>query len=180
VDTVNRTSSRFAARPPPPKFPRLEPRHIPCLIPEEAYQRHLSGLSSGLSAQTLRAFTSIAIVRTLGISTWDGCGDALGWERNYTRGLVNNAVVKLNLTNARDGFWSALELVRHELVQAHLVDYRQRERIFKDWALIPLDDWTGIRCATGISNDRCGARRRNASAWVWARITGLAGARHPP
>jgi hypothetical protein len=176
TQSISTTSSRFAlraARPNATAVGALEPRHIPRLIAPEINSRLLAGLCPGLSETTLRAFASIAIVRTLGVSTWDECADLLGIERSYARGLVNNAVVKLNLADARDRFWNALECVKSEIERGPLVDYRERERAFRVWALIPLDQWTIIRRAADVSDDRYGARRRNASAWVWERLTGV-------
>ena len=169
------TSTRFTAPAATKAFDNgslLEPRHIPRLIQEETYVRYLEGLCPLLAPPTLRAFASIAIVRSLGLTTWDESGILLGYERDQVRNLVNNAVVKLNRAEARSTFWDRIEAIRHEIAGAVLVDFRERERAFRHWTLIPLEEWTAIRRQTGIRNDRHGARRRSASAWVWARHVG--------
>jgi hypothetical protein len=151
---------------------RLEPRHVPRLVPEDIFEQHLAGTDVGLSEMTLRRFASIALVRTLGVTTWDECGSLLGHDKLYTRRLVNNAVVKLNASGQRAAVWERIEAIKAQMEHGELVDYRERERIFTDWALISAGEWAAIRRRVGLADDRHGARRRNASAWVWARITG--------
>ncbi len=175
ADLIKETSPRFFSALPRPQagaHPRLEPRHVPRLISEDHYQSHLSELCPGLRADTLRAFASMAILRVLGVPTWDECGGFLGLERDYARRHANNAVVKLNQAGAREAFWRAIAAIHSELDQGELVDYREREVILKNWTVIPIEDWTSIRREASIADDRRGARRRNASAWLWADLTG--------
>lgn len=172
---TGRATASFAPR------AAYEPRHVPRLLQEELFDQNIRELTATLSETTARAFGSLALVRLSGVYTWREAAEVLGWEHDRGYHIANNAVSKLSASDNRDAFWRAMEGIASSYERTSgLVDYRERERRHGQFSLIPTDAWSEIYLDAGIVDDRHGARRRNASAWVWARITGLDWRSIPP
>jgi len=158
-----------------PALNRLEPRHVPQLLWPDRFEDAFAPLITGSYEQHGRRWTSLALVQHIaGIPRRDAV-EALGYVGNPDATSKNLSAVWERVVAAghAEAFGSALRALALDLdsSDAPLVDYAERRDRFEDFDLIDEEDFEEV-CDEAGKGSGLGGRRRNASAWLWAHLTG--------
>jgi hypothetical protein len=149
----------------------FEPRHVPQLLPDDLYGARLRAPWSRFPEEVGRTYSALGLARLAGAADWHEAAAAIGLDAARVEPILAKARLALADPLAARRYRAELRAVAERYACEGLVDYAARRRRFAD-LLIPEADWETIRAEAGIPRRRGDSRRRNASAWLWAELTG--------
>jgi hypothetical protein len=162
--------------PPPPAPPTFTTDHIPAYLPHDWLTSHFSHLTH-IRTQIIRRS---AVLRLTQIITGAGVADAAR-AIGMPTGTALTTVTELG--SRRAALEAAAENLATDLDTGTipLINYGHRRRTLHDWT-ISLSEWAHLtadliaadthRAYTDRPTDWGDLKRRSASAWVWAALTG--------
>lgn len=147
---------------------KFGPQHVPQLIWRKTFKDGFEKFFPGVPTGQARCFCSLSLVRICTESTWDEALAILEVPWNS----VNFKARKIALQNNNEFVAKLNEVVLRLNSMTSKIDYSQRRRDFALLTCIPELDWNRICqraeiCPRVNDNDN-----RNATAWLWAELTG--------
>jgi hypothetical protein len=149
-----------------------ELKHVPRALPDELFLPALKPLMVGMYDETARTYAALCLARLAGADSWRAAGRAIGLEPWLARSIPSSASSKLNRAGTKEAFWDEIQQIASAFASTGLVDYSARRRRFGSFDLIPVAEWEAIRREGGVAEGRDDIRRRYASVWLWAVLTG--------
>lgn len=153
--------------------------YVPGLWQHEREIAELRELVPGLAEDTAAEFLSLLVAHTISDKPWDALGAALGYPTGEANKVIEFATRKVREAGTRDAVWDlAWRLacrIDKQIVHGgslQLCNYGQARRFFAAWTDMGADAWDQVVMCSDIHPGRTDARRRNATAFVWAIETG--------
>lgn len=149
----------------------LRPEAIPLLIWEETFDDLFSEHFPVRANRVARRFCSLSLAKVVVHGSWGDAAEALHRPRVYSR-LATHQLQLLNRKGRTGAFFASVaDLAANPGRELEGIDYRSREQEFQDWEF-DINTWRWV------TTRRLGPPTPlrvlpAASAWVWARLTGL-------
>lgn len=171
------------APPPLPRPAAFTADHVPAFLPHDWFTSHFAHLVH-IRAPLIRRNAPLQLVRLITGASAEDAADAIGMPEGTARAAVRE------LGARRTALEPAVELLAAALDARapRLINYGRRRRALREWTIAPRD-WAELtadlvaadthRAYTDRPTDWGDHKRRTASAWVWAALTG-GEARHAP
>ena len=153
------------------------PEHIPAFLEQHWYQTHLAPLQLGSRTKSLRRLGAVLLVQWTAGGAMGDAADFLGINPAGGQYAATTATCQWLSNQAPDRFTKALRNIAEDLDPASgLINYRRRREALRNWSLTP-GTWheiiTSLPPVPGPVRPSLDDRKRQeASAFIWARITG--------
>ncbi len=153
------------------------PEHIPAFLEQHWYQKHLAPLQPGSRTKPLRRLGAVLLVQQAAGGAMGDAADFLGINPAGGQYAATTATCQWLSNQAPDRFTKALRDIAESLdLASSLTDYRRRREALRNWSLTPAA-WheiiTSLPPVPGPVRPNLDDRKRQeASAFIWARITG--------
>lgn len=151
----------------------LQPQNVPTLLWQEEFRRSFSKFFSTGKENTERCFCSMALVKLCRNCTWIQAASELGLNAREGMTVAGIGRVHLRENNARNAFGEALQNLAKRLTDSPpRIDYAARRKILSNLTSIPLELWSEMCHAAGITLRNSKNRSKHAAVWLWAELTG--------
>lgn len=152
--------------------------HFPHLVGEDHYRLHYADLLPGTAGPTGRAFVALCMARAVeGLRSWPEVFAAFEFEPRRGERIVD--VCSRRVTD-RIAWWQTVhQSVREVNVMPDPTDFSELRWHLRDLVDIDAGTWKAICKDALVHPGRTPARRRNAAAWLWTRLT-CGDPRHSP
>lgn len=139
---------------------------VPQLAPKAVYDSVVAPLLPGTASSSGRLFTSLAVCRHRGDSSWAKAARTLSIEER--KGIHTADALSRRVCDPY-GFWQAVAQVSDHLESAPHVDLRTRRIQLANFTVIPAERFTDVATRHGFS--ATASKSRSAAAWLWAELT---------
>lgn len=144
----------------------ISPCHVPHLADAADYSELIAAHLPGTSPLWGRRFTTLALARLAGASSWPLAAEVLGMDGGKAIRAATKVVRRIS---DADAFWERVTLVAERLQERGLVDYAARRAGLADLCELPDGALAPVFRPLGMSVTP--QRRRHAAAWIWQRFT---------
>ncbi|MFI8837113.1 hypothetical protein ACIGPN_40010 [Streptomyces afghaniensis] len=144
----------------------ISPCHVPHLADASDYSDLVAAHLPGTSPLQGRRFTTLALARLAGASSWPRAAAVLGMDGDKA---VRTATKVVRRISDADTFWETVRVVAERLQERGPVDYAARRAALADLCELPNNTLTPVFRPLGMAITP--QRRRHAAAWVWQRLT---------
>jgi hypothetical protein len=153
------------------------PEHIPAFLEQHWHEKHLAPLQLGSRTKFLRRLGAVLLVQWAAGGAMGDAADFLGINPAGGQYAATTATYRWLSNQGPDLFTKALRDIAEDLdLTSGLTDYRRRREALQNWSLTP-GTWHEIITALPpvpgpVRPSLDDRKRQEASAYIWARITG--------
>lgn len=153
------------------------PEHVPAFLEQHWYEKHLAPLQTGSCTKSLRRLGAVLLVQQAAGGAMGDAADFLGINPAGGQYAITTRTYQWLNDQAPDRFTKALRDMAEDMdLASGLIDYRRRREALRNWSLAP-GTWheiiTSLPPVPGPVRPNLDDRKRQeASAFIWARITG--------
>jgi len=149
------------------------PQHVPQLLWKEEFNRRFEKFFPHVQEGSARRFCAMALVKLCGEHTWGQSAFELALPIKAGVKMANQCMTILGTTGLKKEFGEALHYTATGLSKTqNKVDYRRRREMLSTFCDIPVEIWSDICRAAGLTVGHPGRRSRFAAVWLWAELTG--------
>lgn len=151
----------------------FRPQHVPQLLWKGDFDQRFKTFFPRVQENSARRFCAMALVKLCSQLTWGQSALELKLPVRAGIKMANQCVTILGTAGLKDAFGKSLREIATDLsLRQNKVDYRKRREMLSIFSDIPLEIWSDICRAAGVTAGQPGRRSKYAAVWLWAELTG--------
>jgi hypothetical protein len=148
------------------------PAHVPQLFWPDLYASRFVDFFPGRTADYVRRYCSMALVKLCGAFTWHEAAQHLALHGVNGATSANGMLTALKRGERAEVFARRLHEVASSLENESLrVDFGARRRALSDFREIPWPEWSRLCVGASLHPGKLGGRNRYGAAWLWCHLT---------